>query len=106
MKPVTSNDALRRVAKRVVWFKTPDETLGDPSFFLAYVMTYGMPCDLRLVRQYFSDDNLRQALSKAPPGVFDPRSWSYWHVVLGLEPVPPLPVRKLPETPLSELLKS
>lgn len=32
---------LLRVAKRVVWFKPPEETLRDPVFFLNHVMTVG-----------------------------------------------------------------
>jgi hypothetical protein len=30
---------LERVAKRVVWFKTPVETLKDVNLFLAHLMT-------------------------------------------------------------------
>ena len=43
-----------------------------------------------------SDDDLREALAQAPPGVFDARSWSYWHLMLDPSPAPPLPQRKLP----------
>lgn len=42
------------------------------------------------------DEDLREALDRAPPGIFDPRSWSYWHLVLDRWPPPPLPERKLP----------
>ncbi len=95
MTSVAPTPELLEVADRVVCFKSPEETLRDSVFFLAYVMTYGMPRDLRILRQVYSDNDLREALSQAPAGVFDPRSWSYWHVILGLEPVPPLPRRRL-----------
>ena len=52
--------------------------------------------DLRVVRAHFTDDQLRQALRAGLPGVFDARSWAYWHAVLGVDPVPPLPARRLP----------
>jgi hypothetical protein len=41
------------------------------------------------------DEALRYALDHAPAGVFDPRSWSYWNLILGRYPAPPLPERKL-----------
>ena len=87
---------LLRVAKRMVWFKPPLETLADPVLFLSHAMTYGTVDDLRVVRTHFTDDQLRQALRAGLPGVFDARSWAYWHAVLGVDPVPPLPARRPP----------
>ncbi|MCY4076216.1 MAG: hypothetical protein OXH04_12400 [Acidobacteria bacterium] len=84
------------VAKRMVWFKAPEETLSDPVLFLSHTMTYGTVEDLRVVRAHFADDQLRQALRTGLPGIFDPRSWAYWHAVLAIRPVPPLPTRRLP----------
>lgn len=86
---------LLRVARRMVWFKPPEETLADPVLFLSHAMTYGTIEDLRVVRAHFADDQLRQVLRAGPPGVFDARSWAYWHAVLGIRPVPPLPTRRL-----------
>ncbi len=45
------------------------------------------------------DEALRDALRNAWPGIFDPRSWSYWHTVLGMLPVPPMRVRQFPAGP-------
>ena len=82
----------------MVWFKTPEETLAEPFLFLSYVMTYGTIDDLRVARAHFTDEQLRQALRARIPGVFDARSWAYWHAVLGIRPAPPLPTRNLPDT--------
>ena len=41
------------------------------------------------------DEDFRDALENAPPGVMDVRSWHYWHVVLGITPVPPFPKRRI-----------
>lgn len=60
-------------------------------------MTYGTAADLAVVRSHFSDDALHTTLRLAHPGIFDARSWAYWHVVLGVRPAPPMPVRQLPE---------
>ena len=92
---------LLRVAKRMVWFKTPEETLAEPFLFLSYAMTYGTVDDLRVARAHFTDEQLRQALRAGIPGVFDARSWAYWHAVLGIRPAPPLPTRNLPDTTTS-----
>ena len=86
---------LLRVAKRMVWFKPPEETLADPVLFLSHAMTYGTVDDLRVLRTRFTDDQLRQVLRAGLPGVFDARSWAYWHAVLNVRPVPPLPTRRL-----------
>ena len=41
-------------------------------------------------------DLFRQALWAPPAGVFDARSWNYWHLVFDITPVPPLPTRTFP----------
>ena len=87
---------LLKVASRVVWFKPPDAALEDRVLFLNHVMTWGDVEDIAVTRRHFDDDLLRHALRHAHPGVFDPRSWAYWHVVLGTGATPGLPVRRLP----------
>ncbi len=89
-------DELVAVAKRVVWFESPEESLRQPKRFLAYLMTYGTLEEILIAKNYFSDDDFRIALRDAPPGIFDIRSWSYWNLVYGQEPVPPLPQRVIP----------
>lgn len=97
MKMLPHTPELRRVATRTVWFKDADRALDEPAHFLAHVLTYGTHEDVREVRRHLSLDELRQALDEAPPGIFDPRSWAYWNLVVGRYPAPPLPVRRLPE---------
>ena len=87
---------LRAVARRVVWFKPPEETLRDTVFFLNHVMTFGDVDDVVTMRRHFDDEALRDALRRACPGVFDARSWTYWHAVLCGTPAPPLPTRQIP----------
>lgn len=94
MLPLPST--LEDVARRLFWWKTPAEALGDSNRFLAQVMTLGTIEDLRVARRHFGDDDFRAVLGEAPPGVFDARSWAYWHQVLGLGEAPALPRRHLP----------
>jgi hypothetical protein len=79
---------------RIIWFEHPERALADPIRFMAYAMTYARHEDMRVIRRYVSDDDMREALDRAPPGIIDPRSWAYWNSKMGRYPPPPLPVRK------------
>jgi hypothetical protein len=57
-------------------------------------MSHATPEDMRVIRRYVSDEDFREALDHAPPGIIDPRSWNYWHLKLGRYPPPPLPRRE------------
>lgn len=81
------------IARRVIWFESPERALADPLQFMAYAMTYARHEDMRVIRQFVSDDDFREALDKAPPGIIDPRSWAYWNLKMGRYPPPPLPRR-------------
>jgi hypothetical protein len=87
---------LEAVAKRVVWFKAPEDTLMDPNLFLAHVMTYGTLSDIATTLGYFSEADFESVLNDPPPGIFDRRSWTYWNVRYHREPIPDLPKRRLP----------
>lgn len=95
MTPLPITNELLEVASRVVWYKDPVEALADPIHFLAHVMTYGTVEDLRAVTDVVSDQEFREALERAPAGVFDGRSWAYWNVKMGRLPVPALPERRI-----------
>jgi hypothetical protein len=85
------------LARRLFWWKTPEEALADRNRFLAQVMFLGTWKDIDEARHLWPTALFRDALRQAPPGVFDPRSCSYWHHMLDLLPVPPMPIRKLPQ---------
>lgn len=87
---------LKHVAKRLFWWRSPEEALSDPIRFLAQVMTYGTIEDILTAKRHFSEDAFREVLANPPAGVFDPRSWHYWHLVFGISPVPELPTRRIP----------
>jgi len=93
MKALPKIPELLRVARRVIWFEEPERALADPLQFLAHVMVFGTPDDLRALRGVVGKDDYREVLEHAPPGVFDPRSWAYWNLICGRQPAPPLPAR-------------
>jgi hypothetical protein len=91
--PLPATPALLRVARRVVWFKEPAEALADPVHLLAHAMTYGGIEDIAALQAVVGKEGFREAPERAPPGIFDPRSWAYWTLVCGRQPTPPTPVR-------------
>jgi hypothetical protein len=93
MKPLPATPELLIVARRVVWFKQPEDALADPVHFLAHLMTYGTVEDLKVLRGVIGNDEFCEALDHAPAGIFDPRSWAYWNLKCGRQPAPPLPTR-------------
>jgi len=93
VKPIPLNPETEAVARRVVWFEEAAEALEDPIRFMAYAMKHATHEDMRVLRRYVSDEDFREALDKAPPGIIDPRSWAYWNNKMGRYPAPPLPKR-------------
>jgi hypothetical protein len=87
------------ISRRVIWFEEPEKALADPIRFMAYAMTYGRHEDMRVLRRYVSDEEFRQALDHAPPGIIDPRSWAYWNLKMGRFPAPPMPKRRFHDAP-------
>ena len=90
------NAPLEALARRLIWWKPPAEALDRPERLIAQVMALGTWDDILTARKQWGDDGFRRVLAQPPPGVFDKRSWNYWHVVFNVNPVPPLPVRIIP----------
>ncbi|PWU09837.1 MAG: hypothetical protein C5B50_26640 [Verrucomicrobia bacterium] len=92
--------ALAPVAKRVFWWGNPEEWLDDAIRFSAQVMTFGDLDDIALTLKLVGDSVFQQVLQHPPPGVFDIKSWTFWHCHYNL-PVPPLPTRNLVKASLN-----
>ena len=87
---------LLRVAKKVVWYDSPEETVSDWRTFLTHVMVYGSPSDVATVERYVPSEEFRRVLENAPAGIFTKDVWRRWHERFGM-PVPPLPRRRFPD---------
>ena len=85
---------IQAIARRIVWFEEPEKAVSDGVRFLAYAMSQALPEDMRAIRRYVSDDEFREALDQAPPGIIDARSWACWNNIMGPYPAPPRPVRR------------
>lgn len=87
---------LAAIARRVCWWEPAASTLKDTPLFLCRIMALGTWEDTCIALEYYGRNAFREALQNPPPGLFDPRSWHYWHHRLELLPVPSLPERAIP----------
>ena len=97
MQKLPKNKELIQLAKRVVWFQKPEDTLDDTLLFAMHTMQYGTLDDLIIFKKYFSKDLIREILEKATAGVLRKRAWNFWHYQAGIFDPPPLPVRTINE---------
>jgi hypothetical protein len=91
-------DLLKNLARKYIWWKSPEEAVLFPRRVIAQVMNIGDYDDMQSLANSAGDILLRDALQNAEAGEFNPRSWTYWHYRLGLAlpgQVPDMPVRKL-----------
>ena len=93
MKPLPVTPELLRVARRVVWFREPADTLADPIHFLAHVMTWARRRIAQL-RGLIGTDEFREVLERAPPSVRRPLPGLLNRSAAA--PRPPLPERRPP----------
>ena len=91
-------DLLKNLARKYIWWKSPEEAVLFPRRVIAQVMNIGDYDDMQSLANSAGDILLRDALQNAEAGEFNPRSWAYWHYRLGLalpRQVPDMPERKL-----------
>jgi hypothetical protein len=98
MKPLPPTPELLRAARRIVWFKPPEESLQNPIELLAYAMKHSTDEDMATVLNVVGLEGLAEAIDNAPPGIIDARSWAYWNLRIGRFEPPPLPRRTFGET--------
>src|SRR5690554_3413860 len=94
MRAIPITPQTLEIAGRIIWFEPPQKALSNPVRFMAYAIAYARHEDMRVIRQHVCDDEFREALDQAPPGIIDPRSWAYWNSKMGRYPPPPMPVRR------------
>ena len=87
---------LLRIARKVVWYDQPEQTLAHLDTFLAHLTVYGSSTDVAVARQYLPAEEFQRVLENAPAGLFTTEVWQKWHEQLGM-PVQPLPSRRFPD---------
>jgi len=90
-------EELLALARRIVWYKQPEDALRNRGVFLAHLMTQGSEEDLFIAQMHFPDEDFRAVLDNPPPGIFTRETWERWNREYGRVPVPPLPRRQFPD---------
>jgi hypothetical protein len=94
--PKPPDARIAEIARRLAWWQSAQQTLARPLELVARVMVEGSREEIFDVERFFGRRVLLEALTKAPPGIFEARSWNYWHLVLGGDRTIPLPARRIP----------
>ena len=95
MKQLELTTDLKEAAMRCLWFEPAERAIKNTARLTAHILTYGNIKDVNALRAQLSDQDLKEALEKAPSGIYDARSWSYWHLLMGRRTPPPMPVRQI-----------
>ena len=87
---------LLRVARKVVWYDKPEQTLADLKTFLSHLMVYGSWSDVAVAKRYVPAEEFRRVVENAPAGVFTREAWKEWLEQFGM-PVSPMLRRQFPD---------
>lgn len=74
---------------RLFWWQ--DQGPKTPLRIAAQVMALGSLEDIQRVREAHGDSIFAEVLANPPQGLFDAKTWSFWHQKVGISPIPPLP---------------
>jgi len=86
----------RTLAKKYLWWVSPEAAIRDQGRLVAQVMNLGTFEDVRYLEDRLGEDYLANIVKTARPGYFQEKPWNYWHHRLGIAmdgAVPPLPQR-------------
>jgi len=69
--PITAiplNPETEAVARRIIWFESPEEALAGPVRFMVYAMQWAVPEDMETIRRYVSDIDFSRSAGEGPSG--------------------------------------
>jgi hypothetical protein len=69
---------LARLGSKYLWWKPIAGGSHPPDRILAQIMNLGTYEDIRRLEAAFGPEQLAEALRRAEPGWFTPRSWEFW----------------------------
>ncbi len=94
---VMHDELLKQLARKYIWWKSPEEAITLPRRIIVQVMNCGDYDDVQALTDAIGEAALREALFSAEPGEFNLRSWHYWHcrlTAIDVGQVPPMPQRR------------
>jgi len=98
----STQETLRRMARRYIWWQTPETSIKDPHRVIAQIMDIGTLEDIQQVTAVLGKRRMVDVLAHARPGWFHPKSWAFWNTALKRTPsgrIPPIPTRNRHDLP-------
>jgi transcriptional regulator with XRE-family HTH domain len=92
-----AQELLRRMARRYIWWQTPEASIQDPHRVIAQIMDLGTLEDFQETAAVLGKRRMADVLTLASPGWFHPKSWAFWNIALGMTSsgrIPPIPARR------------
>lgn len=88
------NNSLRSpdLSRHIWWADHTD----IPERLIARIMVMGTWEDILACAQRYGQEGFAKVLDNPPRGLFDAKSWNFWHKKMGRIPVPPLPKQFVP----------
>ena len=80
---IERRELLMRLARKYIWWKTPEDAVAMPERVMAQVMDIGDYLDVQELAKAVGEDALREVIVHAQAGQFNERSWAYWNYRLG-----------------------
>lgn len=75
---------LVNLARRIIWFQVPEETITNTDQFLSYVMKDGRIKDFLIMYKYYNNSDLIKAYKSDFGKAIDRKSKDFWALRLGL----------------------
>lgn len=97
LRNASAREIVRRMARRYIWWQSPEASMRDPRRVIAQIMDVGTLEDIQQLTAAIGKRRMVEVLDHARPGWFHPKSWSFWHTALGPAypgRIPPIPTRR------------
>ena len=89
-----NRQALIEVVEQLFWWQPPEKSIQNTKRLITQILEYSTPKSVRIMFDYFSNEEIIDALNNPIPGVMSEKSWQFWHIYLKL-PLSPFPKRNI-----------
>jgi hypothetical protein len=89
-----NKQAILEIAEQLLWWQPPEKAILNTKRLITQILEYSTPKSVRVLFDYFSHEEIIEALNNPIPGIMSEKSWRFWHIYLKL-PLSPLPKRRI-----------
>ena len=89
-----NQQAILEIAEQLFWWQPPDKAIQNSKRLITQILEYSTPKSVRVMFNYFSHEEIMDALNNPISGIMSKKSWNFWHIYFRL-PLSPLPKRKI-----------